>query len=60
LSGDQNALEKWIQPVEEKGKPLRFRTVGAGHPEDVTVSPFYRLFDQRYSVYWRFRSSAES
>jgi hypothetical protein len=30
--------------------------VGAGRPDDVTLSPFYRLFDQRYCVYWRFRS----
>jgi uncharacterized protein len=60
LSGDQNALDKWIRPVEEKDKPLRFRTVGAGRPEDITLSPFCRLFDQRYSVYWRFRSTTES
>ena len=32
-------------------------TVGAGRPEDVTLSPFYRLFDQRYNVYWRLRSA---
>jgi uncharacterized protein len=60
LAGDQSALDKWIRPGEEKDKPLRFRTVGAGRPDDVTLSPFYRLFDQRYSVYWRFRSAAES
>jgi uncharacterized protein len=60
LSGDANQLDKWIRPVEGKDKPLRFRTVGAGHPEDVTLSPFYRLFDQRYSVYWRFRSATAS
>ena len=54
LVGDRNGLEKWIQPVSLKDKPLTFRTVGAGHPEDVTLSPFYRLFNQRYCVYWRF------
>jgi uncharacterized protein len=58
LAGDRNALDKWIQPVSAKEKPLTFRTVNAGHPEDVTLSPFYRLFDQRYSVYWRFRPEA--
>jgi DUF1680 family protein len=69
LAGDRNALEKWIQPVvakdkdkdrnrnKDNAKPLTFRTVGAGRPEEVTLSPFYRLFDQRYSVYWRFRSA---
>jgi uncharacterized protein len=55
LSGDRNALDKWIQPAASKEKPLRFRTVNAGQPVDVTLSPFYRLFDQRYSVYWRLR-----
>jgi len=63
LAGDRNALDKWIQPVGANNtpvnyKPLTFRTVGAGRPEDVTLSPFYRLFDQRYCVYWRFRTSA--
>jgi hypothetical protein len=58
LFGDRNALDKWIQPVsEKKDAALTFRTVGAGHPQDVTLSPFYRLFDQRYCVYWRFRQA---
>jgi len=54
LVGDRNALDKWIQPVSEKEKPLRFRTNGGARPQDVTLSSFYRLFDQRYCVYWRF------
>jgi uncharacterized protein len=57
LAGDRDALDRWIRPVGTKDKPLTFRTVDAGHPEDVTLSPFYRLFDQRYSVYWRFRTA---
>ncbi len=56
LAGDRSALDKWIQPVSAKDKPLTFRTVEAGRPEDVTLSPFYRLFNQRYCVYWRFRA----
>ncbi len=59
LAVDTNALENWIHPVSAKDHPLTFRTVGAGRPEDVTLSPFYRLFDQRYCVYWRFRAAAE-
>jgi hypothetical protein len=54
LSGDCNALDKWIHRVSAKDKPLTFHTVGAGHPENVTLSPFYRLFNQRYNIYWRF------
>jgi uncharacterized protein len=57
LVGDRDALDKWIQPVSAKDKSLTFRTVGAGRPEEVTLSPFYRLFDQRYCVYWRLRSA---
>jgi DUF1680 family protein len=65
LAGDRNGLEKWIQPVSANSKPgndkpLTFRTVGAGRPADVTLSPFYRLFDQRYCVYWRFRTAADA
>jgi uncharacterized protein len=60
LAGDRNALDEWIQPVSAKDKPLTFRTVGAGRPEDVTLTPFYRLFDQRYCVYWRFRAPAQA
>jgi uncharacterized protein len=61
---NRNALDQWIQPLSApsgmNAKPLTFRTVGAGHPEDVTLSPFYRLFDQRYSIYWRFRPAADA
>jgi uncharacterized protein len=59
LAGDRNALDKWIRPVSlnanSKDKPLTFRTVGAGS-EEITLSPFYRLFNQRYCVYWRLRN----
>jgi DUF1680 family protein len=65
LAGDRNALDNWIQPVGAnnklaKEKPLTFRTIGAGRPEDVTLSPFYRLFDQRYCVYWRFHTTKDA
>jgi uncharacterized protein len=68
LAGDRNLLDKWIQPVSapvsqtvsQKDGALRFRTVGAGRAEDVTLSPFYRLFNQRYCVYWRFRPAVEA
>jgi uncharacterized protein len=40
----------WIKAV--KGKPLTFRTVNVGKPGDVTLVPFYKLFGQRYAVYW--------
>jgi DUF1680 family protein len=42
--------ESWIKPVA--GKPLTFQTVNAGKPNDITFVPFYKLFGQRYSIYW--------
>ena len=69
---NRNTLEQWIKPISTqagasgnapvnmRNEPLTFRTVGAGHPEDVTLSPFYRLFDQRYTIYWRFRPPADA
>jgi hypothetical protein len=41
----------WIEPLSDR--PLAFRTVGVGRPEDVTLVPYHMLFGQRYSVYWR-------
>ena len=38
----------WIKPAE---RPQVFRTTG--QKRDVTLLPLNRLFDRRYSVYWR-------
>ena len=50
---DIDSPEVWIKPVG--GRTLTFRTVGAGLPENVTLVPYYRLFGQRYGIYWRVR-----
>jgi DUF1680 family protein len=42
--------DTWIKPVA--GKPLTFQTDGVGKPQDVTLVPFYKLFGERYSIYW--------
>jgi hypothetical protein len=39
--------------------PGGFRTEGIGRPHDVTLVPFYKLSDRRYSVYWNVDSPAE-
>jgi hypothetical protein len=44
-------VEEWIKPVA--GEALTFRTRGAGKPDDVTLVPFYRLFGERYAIYWQ-------
>jgi len=49
-------LSSWIKPVG--GKPLTFRTEGAGKPNDITLLPFYKMFGQRYAIYWNIYSPA--
>lgn len=41
----------WIRPT---GRPLEFETVG--QERNLTLVPFYRLFDERYAVYWQVSS----
>ena len=48
---DPADLLKHIEPVA--GQPLTFRTTGIGRPHDVTLSPYYRLHHQRFTVYWK-------
>jgi DUF1680 family protein len=51
FAADIDSPNVWIKPVE--GENLTFRTVGAGRPRNVIFIPFYRLFGQRYGIYWR-------
>ena len=51
LAGVTEKIADWLEPVP--GKPLTFKTKGVGRPQDFVLSPFYRLFDQRYNVYWK-------
>jgi DUF1680 family protein len=39
----------WIEPVPNQ--PLTFRTVGQSR--NLTLIPLYRLFGERYAVYWK-------
>jgi DUF1680 family protein len=41
-------VASWVEPVP--GRVLEFRTRGQGTP--ITLVPLYRLFDERYVVYW--------
>ena len=54
---DPADLLKHIEPVA--GQPLTFRTTGIGRPHDVTLSPYYRLHHQRFTVYWKCLSEAD-
>jgi len=54
---DLKAVLASVKPVE--GAPMNFRTSGIGQPADVTLAPFYKMADDRYSVYWKVYSAAE-
>jgi len=49
--GDPAKTLASVEPVP--GKPLTFRTKGLAQPRDVTLVPFYRAADRRYTVYWK-------
>jgi DUF1680 family protein len=53
FTGSATELSSWIKPA---AKPLEFRT--AGQTRDVDLVPFYRLFDERYAVYWKVARNA--
>src|SRR5262249_34893184 len=38
---------------------LVFKTEGLGRPQDVTLLPFYKVFDSRYTVYWQVYTAGE-
>ena len=46
-----------VKPV--LGAPLTFKTEGLGRPQDVTLLPFYKVFDLRYTVYWNVYTASE-
>ena len=55
--GDPARMLGSIEPVA--GTPLTFRTKGLAQPHDVTLVPFFKAADQRYTVYWNLYSASE-
>ncbi|MFC1490398.1 beta-L-arabinofuranosidase domain-containing protein [Candidatus Latescibacterota bacterium] len=41
--------DEWIRPADGTNT---FETFGAGEPREVTLRPFYQLYNSRYSLYW--------
>jgi len=41
------------------GAALQFTTSGLGRPHDVTLLPFYKMSEHRYTVYWKVYTPAE-
>lgn len=48
LTNNRN-VSNWVHTTSE---PLQFEIKGVGKPFDVTLIPFYKTYDQYYSVYW--------
>ncbi len=57
LVSTPDKLLKHLKPVS--GKPLTFRTEAIGRPQDVTLTPFYKLYRERYTIYWHLLSPTE-
>jgi len=55
LTNNKN-VNDWIKPT---GQPLQFEMKGIGKPFDVTLIPFYKTYDQYYSVYWDYFTNAD-
>ncbi len=49
LLTDNKNINDWIKPASQ---PLTFDIKGVGKPMDVTLIPFYKMYNQYYSVYW--------
>ena len=49
LTSNRN-INDWIKPVDNQS--LTFRTVNIGKPFDITLTPFYKNYNNYYSVYW--------
>jgi DUF1680 family protein len=56
LLTDNRNIKDWMEPAPEV---LRFKTKNVGKPFDVTLVPFYQVYDQYYSVYWDYFTKAQ-
>jgi len=57
LMTENRNISEWILPVA--GEPVHFEMKGVGRPFDVKLVPFYKIYDQYYSVYWDFFTPGE-
>jgi len=56
LLTDNKNINDWIKPT---GQPLQFEMSGVGKPFDVTLIPFYKTYNQYYSVYWDYFTNTD-
>lgn len=46
----EGPVESWFTPVADK--PLEFKTREALSLSEITLRPFYEIYDRRYIIYW--------
>ncbi|HEX3166657.1 MAG TPA: beta-L-arabinofuranosidase domain-containing protein [Chitinophagaceae bacterium] len=56
LLTDNKNINDWIKPASQ---PLEFEMKEVGKPFDVKLIPFYKTYDQYYSVYWDYFTNAD-
>ncbi len=56
LTNNRNP-ENWVKA--DSNEPLAFRTQNVGKPEDLYLKPFYKTYDQHYSVYFDYFKLAD-
>jgi DUF1680 family protein len=56
LLTDNKNINDWVKPAS---MPLQFEMKGVGKPFDVKLAPFYKTYDQYYSVYWDYFTNAD-
>ena len=55
LLTDNRNVSDWLKPVTNQ--PLTFKMQNTGQPFDATLIPFYKTYQQHYSVYWDYFST---
>lgn len=57
LLTDNKKITDWIKPVSNA--QITFEMTGVGKPFDVKLVPFYKVYDEYYSIYWDFFTHAD-
>jgi len=57
LIGDSESIVKHVKPTSLA--TLAFETVGIGHPNEVSLVPYYRIAHERYNLYWKLVNAGE-
>ncbi|MEX6690137.1 glycoside hydrolase family 127 protein [Danxiaibacter flavus] len=57
LLTDNKNVNEWIKPVSNAS--LSFVMENVGKPKDVELIPFYKMYNEYYSVYWDYFTNAD-